>query len=344
MRNFSGILILMLVIAVLIIIVSIIIYNRRLDKIAKGEMHDTHNPIPEPKTTADVLYKIILIVIAAVSFISISALSGKIMSLTNSVNNLENTQNGLNYELSSLKNMFEEKSAIIDSSDWSYENIYYDAMTADIAYSVSLKTFSDDTEVKLCVNGNTYPLNKSAQTPGTYNGIIKAGFFDELMNAKLIINTAGVSTIETTDLAESLVWDFFPFPSMSSHFGSTRLANGKVKYNGAYTLLFEDNSANTNIKRPGVAKVTVSYITAGRVLKTLDITKEALSGEEIALEQGLEVDGYLLGRFEITTENGYRLTDNCLMVIDSGIDPQNIESAYIEDANGNKVWEREKRE
>ena len=75
MSNFSGILILMIVIAILIIVISIIVYNKRLDKITKGEIHDTHNPVPEPKTTANVLYKTILIVITAVSFISISTMS-----------------------------------------------------------------------------------------------------------------------------------------------------------------------------------------------------------------------------------------------------------------------------
>ena len=342
MSSLSGILILMIVIAILIIVISIIVYNRRLDKITKGEIHDTHNPIPEPKTTANVLYKTILIVITAVSFISISTMSGMLMSLSNSVNNLENTQNSLNYELSSLRTMLEEQSGIIASSDWTLENTDYDAMTADIDYTVSLKTYSDDTEVTLYVNGNTIPLQKNAQTPGTYSGTFKAGFFDSLMNAKLVIKTAGISSTENTDLAESLAWDFFPFPAMSSHFNSNRQADGSIKYDGGYTLIFEDKNTYMNTQMPGIDKVTVTYLTSGRELKTMDITKEALSGEEITLEQGLDVDDYLAGRFEITLDNGYRLIDTTVMVFESGIDTQSLSGTYIIDPDGNKVWENPK--
>ena len=83
MSNFAGIIVVMAVAAVLIIAVSIIIYNRRLDKVTKGEIRDTHNPLPEPKTTAGVLYRTILIVIASVSLISIGTLSGVVASLQN---------------------------------------------------------------------------------------------------------------------------------------------------------------------------------------------------------------------------------------------------------------------
>ena len=51
---------------------------------------------------------------------------------------------------------------------------------------------------------------------------------------------------------------------------------------------------------PGIDKVTVTYLTSGRELKTMDITKEALSGEEITLEQGLDVEDYLAGRVPVT--------------------------------------------
>lgn len=343
MSNFSGIIILMFIVAVLIVVISIIVYNRRLDKITKGELHDTHNPVPEPKTTAGVLYKIILIVIAGATFISVSTVSGMLISIKNSIGDLENTQNGLNYELDSLKAMLEEQSTNIASSDWTFKNIDYDTMTTDIDYTVSLKTFADDTEVILSVNGGSTPLQKDAQTPGTYNGTLTAGFFDSLMNAKLIIKTAGISTTEMTDLAESLAWDFFPFPAMSSHFTSDRGSNGRIKYDGAYTLILpDDNSENKNSNMPGIKNVTVTYLTSGRELKTIDITKEALSGEEISLEQGLDVDGYLAGRFEITLDNGYHLIDNTIMVFESGIDTQGLSETYITDPDGNRVWENPK--
>ncbi len=340
MKSFSGILILMIIAAVLIIVISIILYNRRLDKITKGELHDTHNPVPEPKTTAVALYRIILLVITAISLISISTMSGMLMSLQNTVGSLENSQNSLNYELSSLRTMLEEQSSLIASSDWTYENTDYDAMTTDIVYSADLKSFSDDTEVTLYVKGDAVPLQRSAQTAGRYSGTFKAGLFDSLMNARLVIRTAGISSTENIDLAESLAWDFFPFPAMSSRFSSQRRANGSIEYEGAYTLIPDENNTNPNM--PGIKKVTVTYINSGSELKTIDITKEALSGEEISLEPGLEVEDYLLGRFEITLDNGYHLIDNTVMVFESGTDTQSLSGTYITDPEGNTVWENPK--
>ena len=342
MSNFAGILILMIVVAVLIIAVSMIIYNRRLDKITKGELHDTHNPIPEPKTTADVLYKTILIVIVSISLISISTLSGMIISLRNDVDNMRNTQGDLNNELYTLRSTIEEQSRLVSASDWTYENVDYDTMTTDVNYSVTLKQYSDDTEVTLSINGNNVPLERTEYSPGTYSGKFHAGFFDELMNGTLIIKTAGISTTEKTDIAESLVWQFFPFPGMSSQFNIKSQPGGKTKYTGTYQLHFDNTEEYSGVKLPGISNVTVTYASSGNELATVDITKEALSGEDIALEQGLEGDDYLLACFVITMDNGYRLIDNSIMVIDSDLDPQDLEDRHIEDANGNVVWTMQK--
>ena len=154
MSYFAGILLLMIVVAVLIIAVSIIIYNKRLDKIAKGELHDTHNPIPEPKTTAEFLYKTILLVIVSISLISISTLSGMVISLRNDVDNMRNDQGELSDELYTLRSDLEEQARLVASSDWSFENVDYNTMTTDVNYSATLKQYSDDTEVTLSINGN----------------------------------------------------------------------------------------------------------------------------------------------------------------------------------------------
>ncbi len=343
MSKFAGILIFMILVAILIVAVSIIIYNRRLDKITKGELHDTHNPIPEPKTTADFLYKTILLVVVSISLISVSTMSGMIITLRNDVDNMRNIQGDLNNELYTLRSTIEEQSRLVASSDWSYENVDYGTMTTDVNYSVTLKKYSDDTEVTLSINGNNVPLERTEYSPGTYSGTFHAGFFDELMNGTLIIKTAGISTTEKTDLAESLVWQFFPFPGMSSQFNIKSQPGGKTKYTGTYQLHFEDLGQNSDGKMPGVSNVTVTYESSGKELATVDITDQALSGEDIQLEQGLEGDSYLLARFVITMDNGYRLIDNSIMVIDSDLDPQSLEDRHIEDADGNVVWTMQNR-
>ena len=40
-----------LVLAAVIVGVSLVLYNKHLDKVARGEEHDTHSPLPEPGAT-----------------------------------------------------------------------------------------------------------------------------------------------------------------------------------------------------------------------------------------------------------------------------------------------------
>ena len=338
MSNFASIIVFMVVAAILIITVSIIIYNRRLDKVTRGELHDTHNPLPEPKTTAGVLYRTILIVIVSISLISIGTMSGLVVSLQNSVRDLQTSNTDISNELYSLRTMLDEQAKLISDYNWDFENIDYDSLEADIIVKAHLKEFADDTEVTLSINGNSIPMEKDAVELGTYCGRFHVSLFDELMNGAVLIKTAGVFTSENIDIAESLTWDFFPFPGISTRFTSERTANGKLKYDGAYTVMF-DNDEYHNIKKTGISKVMVTYMTSGRELKTIDITQQALNREEIVLESGLEIDKDLTFRFEITTDSGYKLIQNSVMIHDMAIDPDSIEGARIEDTNGNVVWQ-----
>ena len=341
MSNFAGIILVMAVAAVLIIAVSIIIYNRRLDKVTKGEIRDTHNPLPEPKTTAGVLYRTILIVIASVSLISIGTLSGVVASLQNSIQMLQNTNDGINSELYSLRTELEKQTKMISAYGWNFENIDYDSKTADIVMDIHLKEFADDTEVTLDIHGISVPMEKNTAEPGAYTGRFNVSIFDELMNATVFVKTAGIFKSENIDISESLAWDFFPFPAISSRFRSEKTAGGKLKYDGAYTVMFDyDNSHN--IPKADVSKVMVTYMTSGRELKTLDITQQALNQEEITLEKGLEIDKDLTFRFEITTDSGYKIIQNSVMIHDMSLDPDAIEATRIEDADGNVVWQLQK--
>ena len=341
MHNFIGIIVVMAIAAILIIAVSIIIYNRRLDKVTKGEIHDTHNPLPEPKTTAGVLYRTILIVIVSVSLISIGTMTGLVTSLQNSVRDLQTSNADINNELNSLRMALDEQARLISGYDWNFENVDYDSLTADIVVKVHLKEFADDTEATLSINGNSIPMEKDSVELGTYNGRFHVSLFDELMNGTVLIKTAGIFTSESIDIAESLAWDFFPFPAMTTRFVSDRTAGGKLKYDGAYTVMF-DNDELHDIKKTGVNKVIVTYMTSGRELKTVDITQQALNREEIVLESGLEIDKDLTFRLEITTDSGYKIIENSVMIHDMAIDPDSIEATRIEDANGNVVWQQQK--
>ena len=342
MSNFAGIIIVMAIAAILIITISIIIYNRRLDKVTRGELHDTHNPLPEPGTTAGVLYRTILIAIVCVSLISIGTLSGSVTSLQNSVADLQRSNADINNELYSLRMALDEQARLISDYDWNFENVDYDSLTADIIVKVHLKEFADDTEVTLSINGNSIPMEKDTSEPGSYNGRFHVSLFDELMNGTVLIKTAGIFTSENIDIAESLVWDFFPFPAISSRFTSERTAGGKLKYDGAYTVTFEYDECH-DIRKTGISNVMVTYMTSGRELKTLDITQQALNQEEIAIESGLEIDKDLTFRFEITTDTGYKLIENTVMIHDMATDPDSLEASRIEAPDGNVVWQMERK-
>ena len=55
--NVAMILPIIIISALVIIGVIIFAYNKRLDKVVKGEVHDIHSNIPEPKTAISTTYQ-----------------------------------------------------------------------------------------------------------------------------------------------------------------------------------------------------------------------------------------------------------------------------------------------
>ena len=101
--------IIVLVLAAVIVALSVYAYNRRLDRIARGEERDTHSAVPEPRTTVSVLYRTILMGVVIVSLLTVSALSGKINALQSSLNELRSNQNSMNWDLESIRQQLEVK-------------------------------------------------------------------------------------------------------------------------------------------------------------------------------------------------------------------------------------------
>ena len=343
MSSISHILAGMIILAVLIIIVSIIIYNRRLDKVVKGELHDTHNPIPEPKTTAGVLYKTILIVIVSVSLISIGALSGTLISLQGTVQDLETTNSEIWRQVCSLQEMVEEQNKEVSQCDLYFENVDYDTQTAEMIVKVRLKKFADDTEATITINGKNVVLQKDEIENGVYYGSVKVGFFEELTDASILIKTAGIYSAESIPFGGSLAWNFFPFPALSGHFSTDR-TGGKLKYEGAYTILLADDTESATFDLPKVTDAKLTYMTSGRDLKTVDITQQVLNGEEIVLEQGLDLENDLTLCVELTTDLGFKISQEYMVLHEGSYDPEKDEMLWIEDPSGTVIWERSMRD
>ncbi|MBP5669293.1 MAG: hypothetical protein J6X14_03190, partial [Lachnospiraceae bacterium] len=67
MSRIAVYIILLIVVAIIITVISIIAYNKRLDRITKGEVRDAHSNVPEPQATAGFTYKAVLIVLSIIA-------------------------------------------------------------------------------------------------------------------------------------------------------------------------------------------------------------------------------------------------------------------------------------
>ena len=328
MMNLAIYLIIMLAVAAGIVAACIVAYNRRLDRITSGEIRDTHSSIPEPRTTAGVLYRIILMAVVILALFSISAANGKLTSLQSRVNQLQSEQSQLIGEIEELQTQLEQSTYSVANSWWEYDNVDLDAGTLEVVYTAQLKQYAEDTAVTLEFNGKSIPMER--KTPGSFTGRFSVGLFEDLGRPFLCITENGVTKGESADLPEYVFWEFLPMPSYSCEFESG-VSLGKMKYSGSYAVLADGPEE--------IEAASVTYLSGGRELKTLDITEEVRNGKTITLEKGLELDGDLTFRLEIVTKTGYRIVDQTVMIYDSSVAVELLDYLKILDRSGSVVWE-----
>ncbi|MBQ4045798.1 MAG: hypothetical protein II627_05065, partial [Lachnospiraceae bacterium] len=87
-----------------------------------------------------------------------------------------------------------------------------------------------------------------------------------------------------------------------------------------------------------IESAALTYMTGGKDLKTVDITREIKDETEVPLEQGLKLEGDLTFRIDITTRSGYRIIQQTVMIYDEEIDISEIDYTEIQDAAGNTLW------
>ena len=131
--------IIVLVLAAVIVALSVHAYNRRLDRITRGEERHTHSAVPEPRTTVSVLYRTILMGVVIVSLLTVSALSGKISSLQSSLNELRSNQNSMNWDLESIRQQLEERDERVELFAWEMMDADVDSRTAEVRFFVRLQ-------------------------------------------------------------------------------------------------------------------------------------------------------------------------------------------------------------
>ena len=323
--------IIVLVLAAVIVALSVYAYNRRLDRITRGEERDTHSAVPEPRTTVSVLYRTILMAVVIVSLLTVSALNGRISTLQSSLNELRSNQNSMNWDLESIRQQLEERDERVELFAWEMIDADMDARKAEVRFFVRLREYGEDTAVTLDLNGTSLPLTGD---PGReLTGTATLDLFGCYDQSSLRITEGGRTYVKTEDMPGWLFWELLPMPSLECRFnGSSR--PGKTAYDGEYRVVTDHTE--------DIQSVTVTYLSGGRELKTLDITAQTLAEEMTSLEKGLDIGSDLTFRLEIVTKSGFRIQKQIVMIYDAAYDPELVEYERITDASGNLLWENRK--
>ncbi len=320
-------LLIVLALAGVIIALSVQAYNRRLDRVVRGEERDTHSSVPEPRTTVSVLYRTILMGVVVVSLMTVNALSGKINTLQSALNELRSTQNSLNWELNDLRQQL-ERDERVELFSWELLDVDMESLKANVRFFVRLREYGEDTAVALVLNGAELPF---AGDPGAeLRADAQLDLFGCWDQAGLRVSEGGRTYMKTVDMPGYLFWEYLPMPSMESRFTS-RHRLGKNTCKGEYRLILD--------RTEDIQSVTVTYLTGGRELKTLDITAQALAGEQIALEKGMEITGDLTFRLEIVTKAGFRIQEQSVMIYDAADERDLVEYERILGPEGELLWE-----
>ena len=310
-------------------VIGIFAYNRRLDKIARGEERDTHSSIPEPGTTVNGVYRVVLMILVVASFLIINALNGKINALQSTLLRMESQQNGLQDELRELKEQIENQDKVVWGFTWEIGEADYTGQTAEVEVSARLKEYTDNTAVVFQVNGMQVPL--TADGDGNFRGTFTGHLFERYENPMVLVTEDGRTAAEETDFPEEIFWNFFPMPGLECNLQSDGAPGGKMKYSGWYKVITD---------RPEeIASAQITYMSEGRDLKTIDITEEAHNLTQIELEKGLDVKTDLTLRIEITTKEGYKIENVQAVIFEASPDYEEKDSLRILDAAGKIVWE-----
>ncbi|MBR3404779.1 MAG: hypothetical protein IKG91_05745 [Firmicutes bacterium] len=332
MSGVASIVIALFVIALIAIVISIIAYNRRLDKVASGEIRDTHSSIPEPGTTTGIAYRVTLLAVVVISFFAISALNGRVQALQNSLNNIQSQQAQLSNDVWTLRSQLEESSSLLENFSWDAPSVDLENQTALIRYSVTLKEYAEDTTVRLVIGSREIPL--ALVSPGFYESEFTIGLFENVYRESQLpmvyVTTNGQTVGENVDFPLDPIWYALPFPSIQLNL-TARTRFGKTVAEGTYYPVIDELD--------DVETVTVSYISGGETLRTDDITTETLNRQTIEIPKNLELDPDLVMLLEIKTKTGYTIRHQSVLFFPAS--PEYTEDDFIQvlDSSGNLVWE-----
>lgn len=215
------------------------------------------------KKNPSLIVSVISCILVVICLIQISGLKSEISSLRSTVNHMSSqTSNDISNIYGTVRDMMEEQTNQLTSSDWAYGEIDIDGRSAEVVCTVVPKVYNPDvTKAALLCNGEEVPMEYSN---GQYTATLSLPLFDENKIEQVLFNDEGTVRTQTLD------WYINPryeallnvYTGISGG-GSSTPSNGEV-------VLKKDQTVNIHLERKG-----------GFQLRSVEIV-EILDGEEIA--------------------------------------------------------------
>lgn len=285
----------LLILAVGIIVISIILYNRRLDRVARGEQRDAHSNMPEPRTTASVIYKVVLLVLVLLTFLNTSSLKSQLDSLRSA---MHSRINDLSSELRALESRLEEEEKRVFDFQWEIKDADLENGTATVQISALLKEYTSETSGFFSVGGRSVPL--TVREDGALIGEFSESIFADLGEAKLVIKEGERSTVEYQHWMGTLYESVLPVPNL--HTNELEIRNGRI-IGGTYDL------AVSPVFYDDIQVVNAVYITGDREIRTADITDKVMKDEYLAIDTDIKTEDYLILRVDLYTKSGFAVKE-----------------------------------
>ncbi|MBP5291470.1 MAG: hypothetical protein J6Y90_02480 [Lachnospiraceae bacterium] len=326
--NVSVIVFFFAIIFVVGVIAALYAYYKRSNKSGEGKSSDIYNPPPETQNRSGGSYLVILTVLATFTCIIVSTVTGRLSVMQRNISDLQTSQDRLVRRIDELMERLEQGEKYVESCSWEILNPDFASYTADVDYTVRLRQYTEGTQVVLSLNGMDIPLEQSSA--GVYRTSYRVGLFDTYDMPIIRITEDGKTTTEEGDFPYYIFEYILPRPNLTCTFSSGGFL-GKRDYKGSYTLHAEPLE--------DVQSVTVTYMTSGRDLKTIDITEQTLKEERIELEEGLDLDKDLTFRIEINTKSGFKVVEQTVMIYDTSVSHEMKDFMRVYDRDGKLLWD-----
>lgn len=289
----------LLILAVGIIVISIILYNRRLDRIARGEQRDAHSNMPDPRTMASLIYKVTMFVLVLLMFLNTSSLKSQLDFLKSA---MDSRMHALSTEINVLRSRPEEEERRVFDFQWEIKDEDLETGTATVQLSAFLKEYTSETSGFFSVGGRSVPL--TLREDGALIGEFSENIFHDLGEVKLVIKEGERSTVEYQDWMGTLYESVLPVPNLHTNEFESR--NGRI-IGGTYDL------AVSPVFYDDIERVNAVYITGGKEVRTADITEKVLKNKYISIDTDIKTEDYLVLRVDLYTKSGFAVKERLVL-------------------------------